>query len=212
MALVMNNPDILRCSQLSVLSCIDDGAFLGLDITGKGLKEAYLIPYKDKLTMIPAYYGLLKLVRQSKEIGSVDCQLVHEFDKCEWSLGTAPIVEHQPAPPSTRGEVSAVYAIAHWAISNIPPIVEWMWKEEIETIRNGSPAKNSDPWKYHWGEMARKTVLRRICKRLPKSEKVDRAVYLSDSHERPDFSNGNDIVDAEQTMKPTADKLVDKLH
>lgn len=207
-----NKPEILRCSLNSVKSCIDDGAFLGLDITGKGLKEAYLIPYKENLTLVPAYYGLLKLVRQAKEIASVDAQLVHEFDHCDWAMGSAPFVTHRPSPPSKRGKVIGVYAIAHWRESNAPPLVEWMWTEEVEAIRNGSPGKNSDPWKYHWGEMARKTVLRRICKRLPKSEKVDRAVYLSDRDERPDYANGHEIIDAEETVKPTTEKIVDKLH
>jgi recombination protein RecT len=52
---------------------------------------------------------------------------------------------------------------------------------EIEKIRNISRAKDNGPWKDHWNEMARKTVLRRLMKYLSLSPELANAIAADDS-------------------------------
>ena len=44
---------------------------------------------------------------------------------------------------------------------------------DVEKVRQSSKAKDTGPWASWWDEMARKTVIRRIAKRLPSSADVD---------------------------------------
>jgi recombination protein RecT len=48
-----------------------------------------------------------------------------------------------------------------------------MTVDEIEQVRAVSRAGASGPWGQWWGEMAKKTVLRRLSKRLPMSTDAD---------------------------------------
>src|SRR5690606_18079652 len=56
--------------------------------------------------------------------------------------------------------------------------------EEIEAIRRAAPSANSPAWKNHFGEMAKKTVFRRLAKMLPLSTEAQNAVGLADAADR----------------------------
>ena len=43
---------------------------------------------------------------------------------------------------------------------------------EVDAIRNKSRAGKSGPWVDHWGEMAKKTAVRRLSKMLPLSSEI----------------------------------------
>jgi len=51
---------------------------------------------------------------------------------------------------------------------------------DVEKVRQASRAANNGPWVQWWDEMARKTVIRRIAKRLPSSADLDQ-VLASDN-------------------------------
>lgn len=51
--------------------------------------------------------------------------------------------------------------------------------DDVEKVRRSSRAGSFGPWKDWWDEMAKKTVIRRISKRLPSSADVD-AVMQAD--------------------------------
>jgi recombinational DNA repair protein RecT len=65
-----------------------------------------------------------------------------------------------------------VYAIAKTKDGGI--YREVMSKSDIEQVRNVSRAKNAGPWVDWYDEMARKTVIRRIAKRLPSSTDLEK--------------------------------------
>ena len=67
---------------------------------------------------------------------------------------------------------------------------EWMDSEEINKVRDSSDSYKSEktrpfsPWTNHWEEMARKTVLRRLYKYLPRSSgnrAADEAIGLDNA-------------------------------
>jgi len=58
-----------------------------------------------------------------------------------------------------------------------------MWRRQVEEIRKRSKASSDGPWVTDWDEMAKKTVLRRLCKLLPASIELQTAVSLDERAE-----------------------------
>src|SRR3546814_3363580 len=81
-------------------------------------------------------------------------------------------------------------------------LVEVRRKSDIEKVRAVSRAKGNGPWVQWWSEMARKTVMRRLSKRLPMSTDLD------DAFERDETlaHNGAALIDMqpEQAQEPTS--------
>ena len=83
---VQQNPDLLKADRSSLFGACVTAAQLGL-VTDGVLGQAYLVPYKGKVQLIPGYKGLLALVRQSGEISSIDVDTIHENDQVEYVMG-----------------------------------------------------------------------------------------------------------------------------
>lgn len=139
-------------------------------------REAFLNVYKvngkPMAKYMPMYQGLLKLARNSGIVSDVKCQLVQRGDVFAVDMtppsGICPITHRFPDDIANRGDIIAVYAVAEFKDGKWSN-AEVMTVGQVEKIRAGSPAKDKDAWTKHWGEMARKTVIRRLCKYLPKS-------------------------------------------
>jgi recombination protein RecT len=126
--------------------------------------------------------GILKKVRQSGEVSYVSAQIVYANDKFKWTLGFDESVEHEPAAlDQDPGEPLAAYAVA--VLKDGSRLLEVMRKSEIEKVRNVSRSKGAGPWVQWWGEMARKTVMRRLSKRLPMSSDLDDAFQRDETME-----------------------------
>jgi recombination protein RecT len=115
---------------------------------------------------MPMIAGILAKVRRSGEMSTIGAHVVYEGDAFTYVLGDEERIEHKPSLVN-RGNPIAAYAIAHTKDGGI--YREVMTLEQITQVRNVSKAKNSGPWSQWWDEMARKTVLRRLSKRLPMS-------------------------------------------
>lgn len=178
------NPKLGECQPASVFASVIQASQLGLRPGLMG--ECYLIPYKDQCTLQLGYQGLLELVRRSGLVESIGAYLVHERDTYQVRFGTEPGVEHTPFLDGDRGAVKFGYAVAH--IKGGGKHVEVMTLAEIQRIRDRSQnVKNAKrfnketPWDTDFEEMARKTLIRRICKYLPKSNELALAMALDDA-------------------------------
>jgi len=163
------NPELLRCDVKTIASCIVQASILGLE-PGTVLGEAYLIPYGKVCQLIPGYKGLLKLVRNSGELVMVNAQEVRQNDTFDFEDGLDPYLRHKRAPggPDERGPVIAYWAGALLKGGGKQFVV--MTKGEIDAhARKYSKAYTKGPWKTEFDEMAKKTVLRKLCKYLPAS-------------------------------------------
>lgn len=187
------NPRLNECEPASVFACVVQASQLGLRPNMLG--ECFLIPYKDHKSgkticqLQIGYQGLLELVRRSGMVDSISCYLVHERDKYEVRFGTDAGLVHEPFLDGDPGEVKFGYAVAKLKGGGLH--VEVMTRPEIERIRDRSQnvrtAKRYNketPWDTDFEEMARKTIARRICKWLPKSNELGMALQLSDSADR----------------------------
>jgi recombination protein RecT len=167
------NPALLACTPQSILLAVMQASELGLEIGGL-LGDAYFVPFKEQAQLIVGYRGMIKLARQSGEIKVLEAHVVREGDTFELEYGLEPRLVHKPAMSGELGKVIAVYAIARFKDGGYQ--VDVMTLAEIEAIRLRSKAVNDGPWNTDYAEMARKTVVRRLCKYLPLSPELAKAL------------------------------------
>lgn len=184
-AAFIHNPGLYECTQLSVFRSIMLSAQLGLDCSG-ATHEAWIVPFKNKAgqvegTLIPGYQGLIKLARRSGTIASIFAYCVYAKDKFRRTLGLNPTIEHEPCDDADRGPLVGVYAVAKLKDGTVQ--YEYMTTAEVSKIRGMSKARNAMAWTDHFDEMARKTVIRRLCKFLDLSPEDKRAIIDLDRSE-----------------------------
>lgn len=178
-------PKLLDCDSKSFLKCIMVAAQLGLEPGMLG--HAYLVPYGKECTLIMGYKGMIELARRSGQIQSIEARNVYSNDFCEVTFGlNADLVHKIDIRAESRGDFIGSYAVAH--LKDGGKQFEFMPKAEIEKIRTSSKAGNFGPWKDHYEEMAKKSVIRRLFKYLPVSIEVQKAVVLD---EASDSDNAN---------------------
>lgn len=134
-----------------------EGAFVEMSVKqGNG--------WIKQITWMPMVAGIIK--RLATAGITIDAQLVHENDEFEQTLGDDAAIHHKaPRLGQSRGEIIGVYAIAR--LPNGMVMREVMDREQVELVRAASRSKDGGSWSQWWGEMARKTVIRRLAKRLP---------------------------------------------
>jgi recombination protein RecT len=136
----------------------------------------------------PMTAGILKKVRNSGELISLDANIVHDDDEFDyWIDEEGAHLKHRPKLDRS-GDITYAYAIARTKDGG--RYVEVMTKAEIEQVRQVSKAKDSGPWKSWFGEMAKKTVIRRLAKRLPMSTDLENLIRADD--ELFDFAQKKD--------------------
>lgn len=184
-----SNRDLLEIALTapdSLMKALHEAASLKLVPTGV-LGSAYIVPRRNKTTgrreayFQAGYRGLVELVMRSGHVSHCEARVVHEKDDFALTYGTQPGVQHNPFLDGDPGKVRGAYFVAFMRDGST--VVEYMSADQINAIRERSPAKNSGPWVTDYEEMCRKTVTRRGVKYLPMSVEVQRAVGLDDSAE-----------------------------
>jgi recombination protein RecT len=167
----------------SLVNAIVQASHLGLEIGGV-LGQAYLVPYKSEIKMIPGYRGLISLARRSGEISSINAEIVYENDEFDLNLGIKTEVTHKPKLNGDRGEPLIVYMVAHFKDGGSH--FEWMTIDEVMKIKKRSPSANSgrSPWDTDTAEMIKKTVIRRGWKYLPMSIEMQKASIVEEATEQ----------------------------
>lgn len=202
MTAIQNNPDLLNADRKSLFGAIVRLAQDGLLPDGR---EAALVMFGGKAQAMPMIAGVLKKVRQSGDVAKVSAQVVYENDEFVWRLGFDEDVTHNPPPLNKpRGNPIGAYATA--VLKDGSRLLEVMSHEEIEKVRAVSRAAKNGPWVQWWGEMARKTVMRRLAKRLPMS------TDLADEFDRdptmePEQPASAEIVDLEAVREAPVSRL-----
>lgn len=197
-----NNPSLLNVvlnAPDSILKALHDAATLALVPNGV-MGSAYLVPRFNKNTrrteayFQAGYRGLVELAIRSGHVSRVESRVVYAGDEFDMAFGTTPTIHHKPTlDDSERGPVIGVYAVGFMRDGG--RLVEWMTVAQIEAVRRRAPASDSGPWVTDYEEMARKTVVRRLCKSLPMSVEVQRAIALDDS-----------ALDADAPEQPVAEQ------
>lgn len=180
---ILSNPNLMRADRASLFGSITKLAQDGLLPDGR---EAALVMFGQQVQAMPMIAGVLKKIRQSGEVAKISAQVVHENDHFVVSYGFDEDVTHNPPPlDKPRGKAIGAYATA--VLKDGSRMLEVMSLEEIEKVRAVSRAGKSGPWVQWWGEMARKTVMRRLSKRLPMSTDLEEEVFSRDETMAQEF-------------------------
>jgi recombination protein RecT len=178
------NKKLASCTPESVFASIILASQLGLEPGVMG--QCYLIPYKDQCTLQIGYQGLLDLAQRTGRIRSIEAHVVHKNDKFHYEIGADQPLSHTPELFEDPGPPILAYAIAK--LDTGTTVVEVMTRRQIEAIRdrsqnvmNAKTYGKKTPWDTDSEEMWRKTLIRRICKYLPKSVELALATQLVDA-------------------------------
>lgn len=155
----------------SIKDAIVNVALTGLTLNPE-LKLGYLIPFKGKLYFRSSYMGKREILLRSGMVRDVWSELVYEADEFAVHGGaTREIVHNLPSNPfADRGKIVGGYWVA--ILHNGERPFGIMSKEEIDNISRRSEslkAGKSSPWVTDYEEMAKKTILNRAFKSLPKT-------------------------------------------
>lgn len=203
--ILMDKTGKLRtCSGGSILKAILSGAQVGLDIDNKG--HAFLVPFYNKdlkvleSVFMPGYKGYIYKIRQSKSVTNVLINAVYKEDSFRAIGGSRPDIEHIP---NVHGQfyghdehITHVYSIVKFANGELD--YEIMTRGQADDIKKGLQTP-SFIWADNFGEMAKKTVMRRHSKRLQLPE-LERLVVYEDTQD-------NDARDSQATHQIEESKL-----
>lgn len=188
----------------SILHCAE----MGLN-PSQMVGEFFFIPYKDSITPILGYKGLLTLLMRSSKVKKIWSEVVYEDDDFEYELGLEPKLLHTPNHHSVRNSknIKCIYACAK--IEN-EVIFKVMFKNEIQNIINMSKVPNElffndkkDPEQW----MAKKTVLKQLAKLMPKDDdRLKKAVSMDDNIE----GGGYLIMDDNDTVRFVQGNIIGK--
>ena len=171
---ILNNPDVLHANRRSLMSAVIKAAQDGLPPDGR---QAALVVFRTKagpqVQYMPMVAGLLRLARNSGQLAGLVAEVVYEHDTFEREPTNfdAPVTHRPPALGRARGKPMGVYALAKLKDGTL--VLEVLDLAQIDQVRQVSRAKDAGPWVSWWSEMARKTAIRRLLKRLPMSTDRD---------------------------------------
>jgi len=194
---VQDNPKILNCDRESVFKSIRTLAAAGLVPDGR---EAALVPFRtkdgEKCQAMPMVFGLIKMVRRSGTVKDIRAHIVYQREVDEgrftYVVGDDERLEHNPILFGERGEPVGAYAIA--TLTDGSKVREFMSAADIDKVRRAGasqkiyergqrPRASDTPlgiWLEWLEEMWKKTVIRRLCKRLDMSSEDVRRVMTDE--------------------------------
>lgn len=188
----------------SILHCAE----MGLN-PSQMVGEFFFIPYRDSITPILGYKGLLTLLMRSSKVKKIWSEVVYEDDDFEYELGLEPKLLHTPNHHSVRNSknIKCIYACAKL---DDEVVFKVMFKSEIQNIINMSKVPNDlyfndnkDPEQW----MAKKTVLKQLAKLMPKDDdRLKKAVSMDDNIE----GGGYLIMDDNDTVRFVQGNIIGK--
>jgi len=206
---------IINCSQESLYDALHTCAQLRL-MPSKTLDLVHFIPFSSSIknaagqwekvqptcSLIIDYKGMIEIAVRNPAIKKIDPRLVREGEEYKVMGGTNESIEHSIDPVSAA-PVIAGYAIA--TLENGEKQFINMSMAEINKIRD--KAKSKKFWDDHPDEMAKKTLVRRLWKLLPKcgDPTVEMAIEKVMEVDNGDYEGGR-TLDSEPPA--TADEVV----
>lgn len=164
LAVMNEKPELAQINKAEVIQGLCKGAYLGLDFMNK---ECYLIPYGKSVQFQTDYKGEKKFVKNYsiRPIQEIYAKIVREGDTFrEKIIDGRPSIDFEPLPFNGNDIVGA-FSVVLYKDGGME--YEVMTTKDINGVRNNySKAANSKAWKNSWDEMAKKTVLRRLCKHI----------------------------------------------
>ena len=196
---VSTTPMITKCTPASIfLSCVRAFA-LGIEPNG-ALAHGYLVPFNDKgvwkAQFMPSYRGMIELAMRTGRVASIYAHEVCQHDTFEYQLGDDKQIHHIPNP-TDRGETIGYYAVVKY--SEGATDFEYMTMQDVNKVKASSPGAGSNysPWKTWPDEMGKKTVIKRLMKRVPMSVEMATAIQHDNAVVSEETQEDAGVLDAE---------------
>ncbi len=203
------NPKLLECDKASFLGAVIQASQLGLE-PGGALGHCYLIPYGRECQFQLGYRGMLNLAMRSDRVSHVIAHAAFDGDEFEFEFGLNEKLVHRPtALIRSEDKMTHVYAVVF--LKNGGKLFDVMTRSEVESIRLASKMGNSGPWKTHYPEMARKTVIRRLFKYTPISIEIEKAVGLDELADAGENQGNDSFIEATSRPVSRSEELAQKL-
>ena len=161
----------------SVVNAVTNIAAIGISLN-PAKKQAYLVPRKGKICLDISYMGLIDLAIQSGSIMWAQADLVYANDAFTLNGFDKPPTHSFNPFSKDRGDMVGAYVVVKMHSGDY--LTECMSREDIDAIKNRSEsvkAGKQSPWDTDYGEMAKKTVVKRAYKYWPKSDRLDQAIH-----------------------------------
>ena len=170
---INKNPKLLDLDRNSLWQTFMKAAQDGLLLDGR---EAAAVPYKNQVSYLPMVDGIIKLMHNSGLIKTISADVVYKNDCFEYEKGSKAYVKHMPLLSGDRGERYAVWCYVK--TTNDGEYIEIMDMKSIEDCRK--VAKSQNVWNAWYDQMAKKTILKRMAKLLPKSDALNTVLKMDD--------------------------------
>lgn len=164
MTVLQDTKGIEKVQPITIARTMLKAAFLGLDFT---MRECYAIPYASTLQFQTDYKGEVKLAKKYSvnPIKDIYAKLVRVGDDFVEEIRDGQQYISFKPQPFNDGEIIGAFAVCFYNDGSM--IYETMSKKEIEAVRdNYSKMPKGPTWTKSYGEMCKKTVLRRLCKNI----------------------------------------------
>jgi len=171
------NSRLLQADKMSLIQTFMNAATDGLYLDGR---EAAAVQYGQQINYLPMVEGVIKLMHNSGLIKTISAEVVYENDCFEYELGSNPHVKHIPLLVGDRGNRICVYCYVQ--TSNDGEYIEIMNMDDVNKCKQQAKGSSSphSPWVKWFDQMAKKTVIHRIAKRLPKNDAINSVVRIED--------------------------------
>lgn len=201
----------MKGQEFNLARTIMKGAYLGLDFFNK---DCYVITYSGKPEFMTDYKGEEKLCKKYSinPIRDIYAKIVREGDEFEEGVKEGKQYINYKAKPFSTAKVIGAFAVAYFKDDSM--LYETMSTEDIEYIRDSFSKKSkktgnfSDAWVKSFGEMAKKTVLRRLCKHIQLDfDNIEQQKAWEDGS---DMEFTNTIETAKETEKSDLEKEMEQ--
>lgn len=170
---MLANSYLVTCAQQHPMEFVN--ALKNVALTGSTLnptlKQGYLVPFKGKITFMPSYMGLVDLLVNNGLVRKVEAHPVFKGEEFVVKHGTGGGIFHKPNPWGRRDKDNLLGCYYFAVLTDGTELFDTMSREEIDTIKGRSPSAKTDkssPWDTDYLEMAKKTLVRRAFKMIPK--------------------------------------------
>jgi len=177
---VANDYKLANCNVNSIIDACVTVAQLNLDLS-PALSHCYLVPFKQNIQLIISARGYVALLARTG--WKVKSYIVNEGDRFEYNVNG--FDEHIIFEKNIDNDKEIFkYAVALAQAPDGTLFVEIMNKNQIEKHRkvsaNQKGVKPSGVWADWYDEMASKTVIKKLIKKLPIGEDVAEVVVKDD--------------------------------
>ncbi len=194
---IQKTPKLKECEPMSVLACVMEAAAFGFE-PNTPLGECYLVGFKSSktgktyCTLIVGYKGFTQLAHNTGLVGAINSELVRKGEPFNITLGTQRGLKHVPdlSLRATESDIpknwDGVYSTITYLNGHVD--FEYLTAAQVAKFRNRSRSKDDGPWVTDTEAMWKKTAVRRLTARVPKSttpaKLLARAVALDEAQER----------------------------